>query len=427
VSAGEDYVTYMINQVMQGPNWDSTAIFLTWDDWGGFYDHLAPPTVDGNGYGIRLPALVISPYAKRGFIDHQTLSFDAYLRFVEDRFLGGQRLDPATDGRPDNRPNVRENAPQLGDLQKDFDFSQAPRAPLVLPTVSAAHLATPLELPKVTAAASKPLPPVPLVGAAPFATNFDGSLSSAVAGIGNWVLDFGDGSSVNGFGTPPDSMPHTYETPGSYKAVLSVHGTTGGVSRAMQPVTATAPVPDRSTWLTGTPIVGYTPATIDFDGSQSARGRWTIAWGDGSPDAAGVDVPPANTPHTYVAAGNYTATLTVVGPNGAITRASARTTVVDPASPESTTNPPAFVTATGARFEGHVSPNADATVAWFRWGTDPINLDQNTLPRPVPREDDVALDVTGLLPSTTYYYQTVSTNAVGNGDGEIVSFTTPAL
>ena len=94
---------------------------------------MVPPQVDVNGYGLRVPGLVISPYAKRGFIDHQTLSFDAYLKFIEDVFLGGQRLDPKTDGRPDSRPNVRENASQLGDLRQDFDFSQAPRKPLILP------------------------------------------------------------------------------------------------------------------------------------------------------------------------------------------------------------------------------------------------------------------------------------------------------
>jgi phospholipase C len=426
VSAGEDYVTYMINQVMQGPNWDSTAIFLTWDDWGGFYDHLAPPVVDGNGFGIRLPALVISPYAKRGFIDHQTLSFDAYLRFVEDRFLGGQRLDPATDGRPDNRPNVRENAPQLGNLLKDFDFAQEPRPPLELPTAPAAQLATPLVVPKATAATGKPRPPVPLVGAAPFATSFDGSLSAGVAGIGKWILDFGDGTSASGFGTPPASLPHTYETPGTYQAVLSVHGTAGGIDKATQPITATAPVPHRPTWLTGTPIVGYTPATIDFDGSRSARGKWTITWGDGTRDVTGVDIPPAHLQHEYGAAGNYTATLTIVGPNGATTQASARTTVVDPTLPLSRTNAPAFVTATAARFHGHVGPNADAAVARFRWGTDPANLDRKTPARQMTREDDLSVDVTGLLPSTTYYYETVATNALGRSFGEIVSFTTPA-
>jgi phospholipase C len=133
ISAGQSYVTSVVNAVMQSPDWSSSAIFLSWDDWGGFYDHVAPPTVDQNGYGLRVPGLVISPYAKAGYIDHQVLSFDAYLKFIEDDFLGGQRLDPATDGRPDPRPTVRENVPILGDLVNDFDFTQAPRAPLILP------------------------------------------------------------------------------------------------------------------------------------------------------------------------------------------------------------------------------------------------------------------------------------------------------
>ena len=115
------------------PDWNSTAIFLTWDDWGGFYDHVPPPQVDQNGYGIRVPAIVISPYAKRGNIDHQTLSFDAFNKFIEDDFLGGQRLDPRNDGRPDPRPDVRENEPMLGDLVRDFDFNRRPSPPDPLP------------------------------------------------------------------------------------------------------------------------------------------------------------------------------------------------------------------------------------------------------------------------------------------------------
>jgi hypothetical protein len=62
---------------------------------------------------------VISPWARHGYIDHQGLSFDAYLKFIEDIFPGGARLDPKTDGRPDSRPNVRENEASLGDLRKD--------------------------------------------------------------------------------------------------------------------------------------------------------------------------------------------------------------------------------------------------------------------------------------------------------------------
>ncbi len=134
IHAGQAYVTSLINAAMQGPDWDSTAVFLAWDDWGGFYDHVAPPVVDKNGCGLRVPALVISPYAKQGLIDHQILSFDAYLKFTEDLFLGGQRIDPETDGRPDPRPDVRENMSILGNLLGDFDFSQPPRAPVILPT-----------------------------------------------------------------------------------------------------------------------------------------------------------------------------------------------------------------------------------------------------------------------------------------------------
>jgi phospholipase C len=132
ISAGETYVTGLINAIMQSPEWSSTAIFLAWDDWGGFYDHVMPPHVDEQGYGLRVPGLVISPYAKQGFIDHQTLSFDAYVKFIEDDFLSGQRLDPRTDGRPDPRPDVRETLPQLGDLTADFDFNQQPRAEVIL-------------------------------------------------------------------------------------------------------------------------------------------------------------------------------------------------------------------------------------------------------------------------------------------------------
>jgi phospholipase C len=132
IRAGQAYVTKMVNAVMSGPAWDSSAIFLTWDDWGGFYDHVVPPDIDQNGYGLRVPGLMMSPYARRGYIDHETLSFDAYLKLIEDRFLGGQRLDPQTDGRPDPRPTVREDAPILGDLYDEFNFDQKPRPPVLL-------------------------------------------------------------------------------------------------------------------------------------------------------------------------------------------------------------------------------------------------------------------------------------------------------
>ena len=143
VSTGQSYVTNLINTVMKSRDWNSTAIFLAWDDWGGLYDNVMPPKVDANGYGLRVPAMVISPYAKRSYVDHQTLSFDAYLKFIENDFMGGARLDPKTDGRPDSRPDVRENARTLGSLAADFNFNQKPRAPMLLPVYPKTTLLAP--------------------------------------------------------------------------------------------------------------------------------------------------------------------------------------------------------------------------------------------------------------------------------------------
>ncbi len=148
ISWGQDHVTRAIDAIMSGRDWKSTAIFLAWDDWGGFYDHVKPPRVDAQGYGMRVPGLVISPYARTGYIDHQILSFDAYLKFIEDDFLHGQRID-STDGRPDGRPDVRERARILGNLVNDFDFNQRPRRPFLLPRIPPNKL-PPNEIPVLT-------------------------------------------------------------------------------------------------------------------------------------------------------------------------------------------------------------------------------------------------------------------------------------
>jgi phospholipase C len=107
----------MLNALMRGPAWASTALFLTWDDFGGFYDHVAPQQIDGFGLGFRVPLLVISPYAKKGYIDHTPYEFSSMLRFAED-ILG---LAPLT--KRDLGANDMFNA---------FDFTQQPRSPLIL-------------------------------------------------------------------------------------------------------------------------------------------------------------------------------------------------------------------------------------------------------------------------------------------------------
>ena len=116
ISSGMSYVTSLINAVMQSPQWSSSAIFISWDDWGGFYDHVAPPPVDQYGFGIRVPGLIISPYARQGFIDHKTYSFESWLRIVEERF----GIAPM---------QARDN--NALDMSDAFDFSQQPRDPVV--------------------------------------------------------------------------------------------------------------------------------------------------------------------------------------------------------------------------------------------------------------------------------------------------------
>jgi phospholipase C len=124
IARGQAWLQKVVSEVQAGPDWPTSAIFIQWDEYGGFYDHVTPPVVDGLGYGFRVPLIIVSPLVKRSFIDHQLLSSDAELKLIEDLFCGSQRLD-STDGRPDSRPDVRENYLPLGDLKNDF-LSQPP-------------------------------------------------------------------------------------------------------------------------------------------------------------------------------------------------------------------------------------------------------------------------------------------------------------
>jgi len=129
VREGMAYVTGLVNAIMNSPDWKSTAIFISWDDWGGFYDHVRPPKVDEFGYGIRVPGIVISPYAKQNFVDHNTYSFDSWLRIVEERY--GIRSMTKRDAR-------------AADMRNAFDFSQKPRPPV---TLSASRQGSPFPQP----------------------------------------------------------------------------------------------------------------------------------------------------------------------------------------------------------------------------------------------------------------------------------------
>jgi phospholipase C len=114
---GENTIVSQINAVMQGPEWSSTAIFLTWDDTGTFYDHVPPPGIDQFGLGPRVPMLIISPYAMPGHISHTQYEYSSVLKFIEERF---------------NLPFLTSRDANANDTTDSFNFNQTPLAPLVL-------------------------------------------------------------------------------------------------------------------------------------------------------------------------------------------------------------------------------------------------------------------------------------------------------
>ena len=116
--AGENWTVQQINAIMQGPLWPTTAIVLTWDDFGGFYDHVPPPFVDQLGLGPRVPLIVISPYVKEGLVSHTTYEFGSILQFIENRY---------------NVKALSQRDVEANSLLDMFDFTQPPAPPLVLP------------------------------------------------------------------------------------------------------------------------------------------------------------------------------------------------------------------------------------------------------------------------------------------------------
>ena len=115
---GMDYVAYLVNQVMESQFWQSSAIIITWDDYGGFYDHVPPPQVDAFGEGFRVPTLVISPWAKHGYVDHTQYEFASLLRLAEDNF---------------NLPTLGTRDVSANDMMNSFDFNKAPQPVLIEP------------------------------------------------------------------------------------------------------------------------------------------------------------------------------------------------------------------------------------------------------------------------------------------------------
>jgi phospholipase C len=119
IQAGQRFVRSLVSELQRSPSWKKSAFLWTYDDWGGWYDHVPPPRVDDHGLGFRVPALLVSPYARRGFVGSETSEFSSILAFIESNW----GLEPLTE-RDANTSN----------LMYAFDFDQPPREPVLLDT-----------------------------------------------------------------------------------------------------------------------------------------------------------------------------------------------------------------------------------------------------------------------------------------------------
>jgi phospholipase C len=109
-NTGPDWVSSVVNAIGNSPFWSSTVIFIVWDDWGGWYDHVSPPQLDRMGLGFRVPLIVVSPYARHGYVSHTQHEFGSILKFTEDAF---------------NLPSLGQVDARADNLSDCFDFTQA--------------------------------------------------------------------------------------------------------------------------------------------------------------------------------------------------------------------------------------------------------------------------------------------------------------
>jgi phospholipase C len=247
ITVGMDWAMAQIEAVEASPEWSSTVVFLSWDEYGGFWDHVAPPQVDNAGYGFRVPLLVVSPYTRENYVDHQLGSFDSLLRFAEWRFGFGNFT--ARDG---TTPVPWES----------FDFTANPRPALTFPALS--RISYPVAFQQTAA----PPPPTHFTGVA-VGTNVTLSWVAPVGGVPVTYYSIQYGPTGHTFANSvrvdgaADGLRITNLTSGStYTFHLASAGPNASSAwvnvtgiTPMVPVHSLAPIGTAiSGWLIGTPI-----------------------------------------------------------------------------------------------------------------------------------------------------------------------------
>jgi phospholipase C len=117
IRAGQRFVKTLLNGLMESDSWNDSVFLWTYDDWGGWYDHVKPPQVDEHGYGFRVPALLVSAYARKGHVDHTLLDFTSMMKFIEENW--------------DLKPLAERDA-KANSFVSALDFSQPPRVPRII-------------------------------------------------------------------------------------------------------------------------------------------------------------------------------------------------------------------------------------------------------------------------------------------------------
>jgi len=148
VTLGMWWITDIVDSVMKSKYWDNSMIVVMWDDYGGFFDTVTPPTVDGAGLSFRVPALIISPYAKKGYLDHTVLDFESTLKFIEWDF---------------GLPSLTHRDALANNLLGAFNFNQQPRKPYIIP-LSGSQLNTIAPYIRQGAPGAKAMPALQFIG-----------------------------------------------------------------------------------------------------------------------------------------------------------------------------------------------------------------------------------------------------------------------